>query len=100
LNLFLALILELFDNPTKLDDSEDTELSGVDSIKRRLVRFLKVCLTSMPFVDRKLHLSEKLIAFENYLIHKHDQEAKLFGENSDEQSKSEDDDKNQHHRQN
>jgi len=31
LNLFLALILELFENPTKIDDSDETELSGIEA---------------------------------------------------------------------
>lgn len=72
LNLFLALILELFGNPTKIDDSNDTELSGIDSVKRRLVRFIRVCLNQTPYLDRKFNLSQKLIAFENYLTQKYE----------------------------
>lgn len=54
----------------------------------------------MPLIDRKLRLNEKLIAFENYLIHKNDNEAVISNENSDEPSKSDQDGINQQHSQN
>jgi hypothetical protein len=59
-----------------------------------------MALNLMPSIDRKLRLNEKLIAFENYLIHKHDNEAVISNENSDEPSKSDEDGINQPHSQN
>ena len=98
MNLFLALILELFDNPTKIDDSNDTELSGMDSVKRRLVRFIRVCLNQIPYVDRKFHLSQKLIAFENYLSQKYDSKKEVSASDSYELNNSDDDDMIEQHK--
>lgn len=68
LNLFLALILESFDNPTKLnDDSDDKEVSGLKSFQVKFIRAIFKIFERLPWLEKKLEANHKLKQLESFL---------------------------------
>lgn len=67
LNLFLALILESFDNPTKLnDDSDDKEVSGLKSFQVKFIRAIFKIFERLPWLEKKLEANHKLKQLESF----------------------------------
>ncbi len=67
LNLFLALILDNFDNPTKVsDDSDDKELSGLKSLQVRIIKATKKLFVRLPWLEKRLEVFTKLKQLENF----------------------------------
>ena len=68
LSLFLAQILENFDDPTKIkDEDDDHESSVLQNLQGRLFWFLRLVSRKIPFIEICFSLSKRLKQIENYL---------------------------------